>query len=404
MVIIVLSVLGAAIVSRSISESNLVKRFSSSRRGFWLAEAGIQRALWELNYGGSTWTGWVGSGETRTLQTSLIGAGDYEVTVANISSSNPQITSTGFFPNRNASDRAERTIIVRVIRDSIFDYAAFGQQSLTMSGNANTDSYDSAQGRYNQNGNRGLNGDVGTNGTTNGAITLTGNAAVRGDASTGLGGTVTTNGNAQVVPPGQITHQNNVDLPLVTVPPALANLSNGANFSLNGNQSQSLASGDYKFSSINISGNGQLTITGTARIYLTGSSSLSISGNGGLNIISGAQLTFYADGNTNISGNGIVNQSYLPQNFMLYATGTPGSRSIQISGNGDFHGAIYAPDASIDISGNGGVYGSIIGQRVNITGNGGVHYDEALGRTGNGLGKYIIQSWQDTQNPYPLIP
>ena len=59
--------------------------------------------------------------------------------------------------------------------------------------------------------------------------------------------------------------------------------------------------------------------------------------------------------------------------------------SVAITGNGNFYGAVYAPQASISVSGNGGVYGALTGASVTVNGNGGLHYDEALGN----LGRYV---------------
>ena len=48
MVIAVLTILSIAIISRSISESRIVQRYVESTQAFWLAEAGVNRALYEL--------------------------------------------------------------------------------------------------------------------------------------------------------------------------------------------------------------------------------------------------------------------------------------------------------------------------------------------------------------------
>lgn len=390
-VIVVLTVLGLAIISRSISENNITKRFISSTRAFWLAEAGVQRAFWELSYnscqGCTQFTNNICTNNPCTdcstcgdkcITGSLLQAGvcDYYVL---LNSSNSSITSTGYFPSRTALDRMARTI--RVSGEYLFNYAVFGRQSVSISGNASTDSYDSSKGNYGGS-NKGANGDVGTNGATPGAITLSGGAKVYGDAITGPGGTVSISGGAQVVPPGTITDQNNVNLPAVVVPSALQGLSPET---YNG----TISPGDHKYSSIAISGSESLNISSSTKIYLTGSQSLNISGSGGLNIASGAQVTIYTDGGINISSSGIVNQSRIPTNLILY--GTPSCHSITLSGSGDFYGAIYAPDASISKSGSSLVYGALIGNQVSIPGSGDLHYDENL-KTIEGSLKY---TWQE---------
>ena len=49
-----------------------------------------------------------------------------------------------------------------------------------------------------------------------------------------------------------------------------------------------------------------------------------------------------------------------------------------IQGNNTFYGGIYGPQATFTIQGNATIYGSIMAQRVNVSGNAEIHYDEAL--------------------------
>lgn len=398
MVIIVLAILSAAVVFRSTSEVNLVKRFTGSTRAFWLAEAGINKAIWKLNDGGGNWTGWTDNGnDSKSLpQVSLGNLGEYDVTISNISTSNPQITSTGYSPSKNAPDEISRTLNVTLKRESIFNYAAFTKISLNISNNAEIDSYNSSIGDYGGS-NRGSNGDVGTNGISSPAITIGNNAEVKGDASTG-GGTIQIGNNAEVS--GTLSYNNNVDLSSVVVPQALQNLSDGGDYNVPNNDSSTISVGDYKYSSINIPNNGQLTINGTVRIYLTGSSSFNISNNAQLIVSPGSSVTFYTEGSFNFSNNATVNNvSKLPKNFLLYSKYTGG---LTVSNNGNLYGAIYAPDAAaMTVSDNAVIFGSVVGKTMNISNNAKIHYDEALQSVG-GSGRYVISTWSDTQNPYQL--
>ncbi|MGE5197464.1 MAG: PilX N-terminal domain-containing pilus assembly protein, partial [Deltaproteobacteria bacterium] len=53
MVILVLSILGSVIISRSISEARAARRYVESTQAFWLAEAGLNQALKNLRDGSS---------------------------------------------------------------------------------------------------------------------------------------------------------------------------------------------------------------------------------------------------------------------------------------------------------------------------------------------------------------
>jgi hypothetical protein len=390
-VMVVLATLGAAFLSNSLSEKNFTLRFVHSTRAFWLAEAGIHKGLWALN--NNDWTGWnvdPGTGD-RTTQESLGVAGASGEYIVTIDSGKNNMWAWGFFPSI-AAVNLPRTITVTLAHPSNFTYATFGQDFVNISGNGKTDSYNSDlnDGEYGG-ANISSNGDVGTNGIAAGAITLTGNAYVDGDVSTGSGGTIRKTGNGDFS--GEESHESEVVLDPVEVPGDLTSLTNGGNINIVGNNSQVWGEGKYKFSSLSLSGNSKLTLNGNVKIYLTSTASgLSITGNG--QVIVNGTVKIYTDGNVNISGNGVANNSYhkLPTNFKLYGTST--ASDVQISGNGALRGTVYAPEASIRVTGNGDIFGYLIGKSFTDTGNGTIHYDEALAAEG-GPATYSITSWRE---------
>ncbi len=244
-----------------------------------------------------------------------------------------------------------------------FSDAAHGVGPVTLSGNAVTDSYDSRLGAYNVSGNRGTNGDVSTDSTAVAAVTLGSNNSINGGVLIGPGGnTVTGVVNTGGTITGSVgTEAATWNLPLSSIP---TGVSNQGPLSISGNTTRTLAEGTYWFSSLSISGNGRLVTTGAVKIYVTG--------------------------NISISGNGVGTAGNLPTNLLVYGTVDPTNAanhttSVAVTGNGNFYGAIYAPQASITVSGNGAVYGSLTGNSVTFSGNGGLHYDDALGN----LGRYV---------------
>ena len=400
--IVALSGFSAVILSRSVSEVNLARRHAESSQAFWLAEAGLHRGLWELNHGDGNWTGWTISGSDRT-KTGTLASGQYSVTITDAGNATASISASGHIPDISSS-RIEREIGVDLSgqTSSPFSYAGFGKTSVTMSGNGETDSYDSSQGAYGA-GNKGSNGDIGTNGINSGAISLSGNAEINGDANTGPGGTVDLSGNAEVN--GTTDDTCAEDYPSVTVPSSLTSLASSGSYSVGGNNNQTLSSGDYKFTDISISGNADLTLTGTINIYLTETSgnAFQTTGNGKIIVAAGAQITIYTDGKCNIAGNGVVNNTNLPENFLLYSTYSGSSDGVKIAGNGDLYAGIYAPDTQVKVTGNGDNFGSIISDELIVTGNGDIHYDEALQNVGAGtITSYSIETWTDSDSPYPL--
>ncbi len=237
-----------------------------------------------------------------------------------------------------------------------FKHAAHGKSSAALSGNAYTDSFDSSQGPYNITTNRGVNGTISTDATTAGAITIAAGSTVNGSAEIGPGGTVATG----IVNLGTITGTTGPEsaawnMPLSTIP---AGVTNQGPLSVSSG-TRTLGEGTYWFSSISISGSGLLQASGNVKIYVTG--------------------------NINIAGNGVVFPS--GNALMMYGTVDPANAankttSVSISGNGNFYGGIYAPDAAITVSGNAGVYGALTGNTVALSGNGGLHYDTLLANLG----------------------
>ncbi|MFH2137484.1 MAG: collagen-binding domain-containing protein [Candidatus Omnitrophota bacterium] len=390
MVIVVMAILGASLLGRGAVEAVSMQSFSNDVHAFWLAEAGLQRAVWELNNGGGTWAGWATAGSTKTLSTSWGSSGEFDIIVDGYSGLSPVVTVTGYYPSKTSARLSIRSVQAEAQKSgSIFRYAAFSNGELTMSGQAYTDGYDSSQGAYGGT-NISSDGDAGTNDDIN----IGGNAYIDGDASTGPSGSFSD----PTYVSGNIEHDNNETLPVVTVPAYLTALADGGGIS----GSTTLASGNYKFWYINLSSKSVVNITGPADIYLTGSTSISVSGQAAIEIdaASTGPVNIYFDGDVSLTGQGITNTTGTPSNLFLYGTGA--SQEVKLAGQGDFYGAIYAPTAALKLTGQGSLFGSFIGEEVTISGQGGVHYDTQLGNLGAASSPFTVSSWKDLSEPYPL--
>ena len=338
LVIMVITILGAVFVIRTIGESRMTQKYAMTSQAFWLADAGVQKATWELNHNSCAGMVQCGSATACSSCTSCGGGnkcvagtlslnGDYDLTLDN---NNTVVTSTGSFPSRSATNKTQRTIQMTIGNNSLFTYAAFAQGSLVINNNALIDSYDSSLGLYGG-ANKFSNGDVGSNGTTAGIITIDNNAIVKGDASTGVGGSISGNP-GQVT--GTVTHSNNVTLNSVIVPSSLTGLSNSGSITTSNNGSTAINAGDYKYSNIDLANGSTLTVNGTVNLYLTGATSLTTGNNVNIVIAAGAQLTVYTDGVFGITNNANLNNvNKIPGNFTIYSTYT-GSDGISIHNNG----------------------------------------------------------------------
>jgi hypothetical protein len=152
-----------------------------------------------------------------------------------------------------------------------------------------------------------------------------------------------------------------------------------------------LDSYDYTIANLSVT----VYVRGNARLLVT--ANIQFTGKDGITIGPRGSLQLYMSGaNAKIAGNGVINQSGNAMNFMYY--GLPSNTSLDITGNGQFTGAIYAPDASFTLRGGGNNAEDFIGASVtgNVTmvGHFNFHYDENLGRMGP-KSRYKISSWNE---------
>jgi Tfp pilus assembly protein PilX len=129
--------------------------------------------------------------------------------------------------------------------------------------------------------------------------------------------------------------------------------------------------GTYYFDSLSLSGNAKVTIapcpgTGTGGVQAVYQKVIiDIVGSGGGTVL-------------DLGGNGTV----LPNNIFdasLIQFQYNGPGAVNIHGNGNTTGVIYAPNAAITLSGNGTIYGSVIGASLLANGNPvRIHYDRNL--------------------------
>lgn len=150
-IIMVLTILGSAIISRSISENNIAKRYTETTQAFWLSEAGINRALYELrnNY------------SLGSIAPTQSGSGGYQVTISQ-SGQNRIVTSTGYLPFSGQA-RASRTVeavMSKSIPPNFYDNAIYSAGEVDLNGNS-----------YSITGNIRYADEIDNTGNVNGTIT-----------------------------------------------------------------------------------------------------------------------------------------------------------------------------------------------------------------------------------------
>ena len=364
---------GAAFFYRVLAEARHNDRFVDGVRSFYLAESGLDQALQSLignaNYAGIAYT-------------ALAPIGGFEIVVTQPGQPNlRRILVTGHVPDNNpasAGYQQRQLEAYAQLTDSPFQNALFTDGDIEMNGNAKTDSYNASTAPYDP-AQPGSKGHVGTNSTGSGDVELKGNATVNGDAFVGVGGNpnqvIQLQGNS-TISGSKVPLDTAVTLTPQTVP---GGVQNSGDLILSGNQQMVLPSGTYWFTKIEIKGNAQLTVQGTASIYVTGDVKL--------------------DGNVTLSAVSLANPLLQQPNQLTLAV--VGNKDVKIEGNGRLFGKVNAPQSEIEVKGNGQLFGSAIAKEAELKGNAKIHFDESTAQTysGGAPTKTWVASWREVFNP-----
>lgn len=369
-----------------------------------LAEAGIERAIWEFIYGDIS--SWNGDSNLRTFSISSfqasdgIAIGDIDINITDPEGENPIIDATGKVPyiNTLTVDKTIRVILEKGGGPSLFDFGIFGDDGVDLDSNAKTDSYDSRDGLYGDS-NVDSQGHVGTNATHYGCISLDSNAKIFGNAYSGPesnpGNVIITRSNSHIY--GEKKSLSSLkELPSVPPPEGLPY--RGDYFLDSNNQDVISESGVY--SSFSLKSNARVTITSDVTLYITGD--FSMRSNTKLDVSEGVSVKIFLGGTFEQRSNTQINNlSKEPPKLMVFGTDSFNGE-MEWNSNSQFWGAVYVPRANVIYNSNTDFYGSIICKNIHMDSNGKIHYDEALADLdileGSGA-SYTVKSWQEKRTP-----
>ncbi|MBI3192284.1 MAG: hypothetical protein HYZ36_06420, partial [Pedosphaera parvula] len=346
------------------------QNFSVARSQQWntaipVIEAGLEEALTHLYYSGTNLggNGWQLEDGLYHKERFLYGqsnkvVGKYKVSIS--PDAKPVIISRAYLRGKEslmaAAFERPRAVQVTVTNAPMFAKGMVAKGAIDLSGNnVRTDSFDSADPLYNSGGlydpvKKKDNGDVATNSGRTNSFKV-GNANIYGRASTGPGGSIDIGPNGAVgsiqwqesgrkgIEPGWSSDDMNVQFPDVNAP-----FSGGAITPAGGrvngtNYAYVLGSGNYKLSSLSMSGQQKVLVSGNAVLYVTGS--ISMAGQASIDILTNATLMLYVGGSSaDLGGNGVINSSSKAERFYYY--GLPSNTSLSLRGNAAFSGVIYA--------------------------------------------------------------
>jgi hypothetical protein len=369
-----------------------------------VAEAGVEEGHAHLNQNGLSnlvSNGWMSTGSNTVFKTRRLGSNYFSVTI--FSNRLARIVSQGaiWVPASTGSNYVTRKVEVTVKNPGILRNALLLLGSVGGNGgNTIIDSFSSTNGAYTL-ATRRDNADIQCLGANPGCVDV-GNSQVYGKINTlPTGSVICANGavgdtnwiaTQTGIEPGWVDNSMRVftlpDSPVATFTGSFPDRGSyqGTNYTY------VLGTGKYYLSSLNLSGQGNMIVTGDAQLRI--STSIKIAGQGCIIIASNASLTIYMEGSSaSLSGLGIINQNGLASKYMFY--GSTNTTSVDVTGNGDAYGVYYAPQANMKLSGNGSFCGAFVAKSVNNGGGASIHYDEELAKLDVGNYEWTIESWNE---------
>jgi hypothetical protein len=109
----------------------------------------------------------------------------------------------------------------------------------------------------------------------------------------------------------------------------------------------------------------------------------------------GSSLRLYLDGNLIADNEAGINNQGVPADFKLYGTGE--NQQIDLKAKGEFRGAVYAIDADVTVYSQGDVRGSIVADSCEIKSPSNFYYDEALRTVSveeEGV-RFVVERWYE---------
>lgn len=414
----VTAVIASSFLFRSAQEAKLAGRTLLQSVALNLAEAGIEEGLHAANSSGfTTANGWaLASGSTtdyvKTITSGFAfqqATGTIYVRVDSASSLNPVVIAAGVVTVPN-QPRLIKQLRVGGTKRYLWSNGIVSRGTLTFSGSADIDSYDSSVGPYNSATNRSDRITVASASTALDPVVVGSSASIYGYVATagadplvGPGGQIygSTTPTGTDVDPTRIRRDFTSNFPDATAPTGTATSLSaiGTSLDLPRGGDTAGANGRYLYTTtaVGLGGSDRLRILGPVDIIVTGN--LTVGGTASIEVEtgSGRSLNLYCPGTISLGGSGMLNNTTDPSKATIWGTAvSPATQTISLTGNNAHTGTIYAPNANITLAGSGDTSGAVIGNTVVVGGNGKFHYDTDLAVVeASAEATYRLSSWSE---------
>ena len=386
-VVVLLLIIGTGLLSVGMHQRMRGVRTSSEISARCSADAGLTKALAEMNkmLNLKTWndTSLPSATDERLLNSDSI----FSYNVAKIITADGNdlytIQSTG------NSSRSRKTVNATLELKGIFEYAIYVADTLDLKNGTSITAYNQKPGDHPL--------QIGTNSTASGAITAKIGVTIDGDVVVGVGGDAGTviDSKAEAAISGQ-TYPSLIKnkTPAIKVPKYLLEMPSSGTITDSTTISTSATYDGINLLGTDPNGMSTITIDGKVEIYVLGDIIL---GNGDeIQILPGSTLTIYLAGNLTIDNGGAINNLTMDAKALkIYGLDT--CTSIDFKNSADFYGAIYAPEADILLRNGAQVYGAMVGKTFTQDVSGNFHYDMSLREVDpSEIGVYmVIKRWSE---------
>jgi len=382
--VVILLVMGTGLLSLGLHGRMLGVRASSEIAARCAADAGLTKALFEMNEKLKTGP-WDSNSLPQVTNESLLNSdATLSYTVTGDANSGYTVVSIG-----NAV-QTQRQVSSTLRRKGLFEYGLLTKQTIIVEYNTLVYGYDSDTGSD-------AELTIGTISTAPDSLVLGSGSTIDGDVFVGFGGdTETVIQNEGAVINGQTyALKEELAFPVIT-PPSLSDM--GTMDIAGTTVVGSADSGRY--TSITLQASGILKIDGgDVVLHVTGD--VVMNSGSQIQVEAGSSLTLYVDGNIagdELNNVEINNYTGVPGGFKLCLMGAS-EPSIEFKNNSDLFMAIYAPNTDIIFKNNTNFRGSVVAKSVYMKNNSVFYYDKAL--QGESIGsnnvgvRFVIDRWQE---------
>ncbi len=398
LVLTVMAVIAAGVVSLGTGNLSLANAQAQSERAYYAAEAGLaitlNRLQADMNHTGSNE---FLLGSTDSFDTTVFRQGDPGIPVG-VVIPGPEyryILSEGRAQNDGFEIRARRQVgLLARITQSMFSYAVFARNAVTIEGNSQVDF-------YNSEGNpipAGAHGHVATNISAKNSIKVETNSIVNGKAYTAPGvinpGGIVVDASSDVTG-GQITMPSPVNFKAVSLPVDPEGLDPAT-----GTDPLNPDAADVPYADLTVNSAGPPLPPGAYGDVV-------VEAGGILTLVPGGEYTFasltvrddsaiqlpnsvlptslYIKKTMAMLDGAVVNDSLKPPLLKVFVSQGPvGLKAKKGGAPTKGYYSVYAPDADVKLDEQGHLYGSVIGKTVTIESSSKVTYDMELQNSSGG--------------------